>query len=337
MDDANQEGVFELGDLPLQGGAVLPDARLSWKAHGALSPERDNVILYPTSFSVHHGDVEWLIGRDGVLDPTRWFVVQVDMFGNGLSSSPSNNPAYPMLLSMGDNVLAQKRLLEEQFGVTRLACVYGWSMGAQQAYHWGAMFPDMVERIIVNCGSARTAPHNKVFLDGLMALLQAAPEYKGEGRFHSKPHAALRAFGRVYAGWALSQEFYRESLYREAFGVETLEQYIEQIWDGRFASRHGSDLHAHLMTWRHADISDNPQYGGDLAAALSAITARVLLMPGASDLYFRVADNAAELPHLMHAELVPIPSDWGHVAGNPQRNPADAAFLKAKVRAWLAA
>lgn len=332
-----QQGSYEVGDLPLQKGGVLQAAQLSWKAHGTMSPERDNVILYPTSFGVHHTDVEWLIGPDGVLDPARWFIVMVDMFGNGLSSSPSNNPSYPMLLSMADNIHAQRRLLADLFGVSRLACVYGWSMGAQQAYHWAALYPDMVERIVVNCGSARTASHNQVFLAGLMALLQAAPQYKGEGRFHSKPNEALRAFGRVYAGWAMSQAFYREGLYRDAFQVEALEDYLAQNWDGRFAARHGSDLHAHLMTWYHADISDNDLYHGDLTAALRAIKARVLLMPGQTDLYFRVADNALELPHLAQAMLAPIPSKWGHVAGNPQRNPADAAFLREQVRALLAA
>src|SRR5690606_25260670 len=89
------------------------------------------------------------------------------------------------------------------FGVERLACAYGWSMGAQQAYHWAALFPDAVERVIINCGSARPAPHNRVFLSSLMAVLEAAPEYLGQGRFAAHPAKALRAFGRVYAGWAL--------------------------------------------------------------------------------------------------------------------------------------
>ena len=44
-----QSGVFEAGDITLQSGAVLRNARLSWKAHGTLSPARDNVIVYPTS------------------------------------------------------------------------------------------------------------------------------------------------------------------------------------------------------------------------------------------------------------------------------------------------
>jgi homoserine O-acetyltransferase/O-succinyltransferase len=70
--------------------------------------------------------------------------------------------------------------------------------------------------------------------------------------------------------------------------------------------------------------------------ALGAITARLLLMPGETDLYFRVADNAAELPHLRAAVLRPIPSIWGHRAGNPSTHPADAAFLRDTVRTFLA-
>ena len=76
--------------------------------------------------------------------------------------------------------------------------------------------------------------------------------------------------------------------------------------------------------------------GGDLSAALRAIRARVLLLPGETDLFSSErADNVAELPHLARAELRPIPSTWGHRAGNPVQNPADQAFLRHAVRAWL--
>jgi homoserine O-acetyltransferase len=46
-----------------------------------------------------------------------------------------------------------------------------------------------------------------------------------------------------------------------------------------------------------------------------------------------VADNAAELPHLKHGRLAPIPSIWGHRAGNPVANPEDAAFIRREVHA----
>ena len=328
------EGWFALGDLALQSGATLPGARLRWKAHGTLAPGRGNVVLYPTSYGAQHPDLEWLIGPDGILDPARWFVVQVDMFANGLSSSPSNTPEWPGLVTAWDNVHAQRRLLAEQFGVARLACAYGWSMGAQQAYHWAAAFPDAVGAAIVVCGSARTAVHNQVFLAGLLAILEAAPEHEGDGRFGAEPVAALRAFGRIYAGWALSQDFYRADLHRTALGAPGLEAFL-RTWEASFTRRRAADLHAQARTWHAADISANPLYDGDLGAALAAIRARVLLLPGETDLYFRVADNAAEMARLAHAELRPIPSAWGHRAGNPAQNPADQAFLREAVRGWL--
>ncbi|WP_426958586.1 alpha/beta fold hydrolase [Muricoccus radiodurans] len=329
------QGEYRLGDLELHKGGVLPDARIVWRAHGTLSPARDNVVLYPTSYSAHHTDIEWLIGPDGVLDPTRWFVVIPNMFGNGLSTSPSNNLDWPDLVTAWDNVAAQRRLLHDLWGIDHLHAVYGWSMGAQQAYHWATAFPDQVERIIAVCGSARTATHNRIFLSSLMAVLEAAPEHLGRGRFSSDPVAAINAFGRIYAMMALSQDFYRADLHRTALGAPDLEAFLRTDWVERYARRYAADLHAQLRTWDAGDISDHPRFNGDLPAALASISARVLLMPGSTDLYFRVADNEAELRHLRRGTLRPIPSIWGHRAGNPAANPEDAAVLRKAVRRML--
>jgi homoserine O-acetyltransferase len=208
-------------------------------------------------------------------------------------------------------------------------------MGGQQAYHWAALFPDAVERAIVVCGSARTAVHNKVFLSGLLRTFEAAPEHLGNGRFSGEPRATLRAVGHIYAGWALSQDFYRENLHITAMGASDLDTYLRNDWEASFARRSAANCYAQLVTWYHGDISANPLYHGDLARALKAIKARVLLLPSETDLYFRVADNALEIAHLADAELMPIPSSWGHRAGNPAANPRDAAFLKRAVRRWL--
>ncbi|WP_431281782.1 alpha/beta fold hydrolase [Humitalea sp. 24SJ18S-53] len=322
------QGTLALGDWPLRHGGILPDARLAWRSHGTLNAARDNVVLYPTSYSAHGADIEWLVGPQGVLDPGRWFVLIPEMFGNGVSSSPSNTHNYPALVTAWDNVAAQARLLAEVFGVARLHAVYGWSMGAQQAYHWAAARPLPVSRIIAVCGSARTAVHNRIFLKSLMAVLEAAPEYDGKGGFSAPPVAALRAFGRIYATMALSQDFYRAGLH----GAGALDDYLRDEWEARYQRRHAADLLAQLRTWEAGDIAP----GGDLAAALAAIEARVLLMPGETDLYFRVADNLAEVAHLRDGRVVPIPSIWGHRAGNPATNPVDTAFLRALTRDFLA-
>jgi homoserine O-acetyltransferase/O-succinyltransferase len=330
-----QEGVLELGDLPAERGGVIRRAKLAWQTHGTLSAARDNVIVYPCSYTADHEGLSWLIGPDAVLDPTRWFIVIPDMFSNGRSSGAADTDGYPPVVTMTDNVRAQHRLLTEVFGTERVAAAYGFSMGAGQAYHWAALFPDLVERAVIVCGSARTSVHNKVFLSGLLRTLEAAPEYAGDGRFRAEPVAALRAFAHIYAGWGLSQDFYRERLHETALGAPSLAAFLKSDWEDSFAAHRAANLYAQALTWQEADISANDLYAGDLPKALASISARVLLMPSATDLYFRVADNEAELAHLKSAELAVIPSIWGHRAGNPRSSPADLAFLAAQVRFWL--
>ena len=318
------EGVFECGDLSLQKGGTLKGAKIVYKTFGTLNAARDNVIVYPTSYSAHHTDIEWLVAPEHCLDPTKYFVVIPNMFTNGLSSSPSNTKDFPNVTTF-DNVHQQRRLLKELFGVERVKMVYGWSMGAQQAYHWAALFGDAVERIVVNCGSAKTAPHNFVFLEGVRTTLLAA-RTPGEG---------IRAMGRIYAGWALSQTFYRREMWR-GLGFDSLEDFLVRSWEANFLRRDMHDLLAQLRTWQQGDISDNDLYRGDLAKALAGITAKVLLMPSATDLYFQTDDNREELPHLRHGTLAEIPTVWGHRAGNPRGIAEETAFINAQVKALLA-
>ncbi len=157
-----------------------------------------------------------------------------------------------------------------------------------------------------------------------------------DGVFTQRPVRGLRAMGRVYAGWALSQTFYREELWR-SLGASSLEDYLVTCWETNFARRDPSDLLAQFRTWQNGDISANAMYQGDLSRALAGIKARTLLMPGDHDLYFQVEDNRLEMRHLRDAELHPIPSIWGHRAGNPLTQPQDRAFIEARVRALLAA
>ena len=108
-------------------------------------------------------------------------------------------------------------------------------------------------------------------------------------------------------------------------------------WETNFARRDPADLLAQFRTWQNGDISANELYQGDCAKALAAIEAKTLLMPGDHDLYFQVDDNRLEMRHLRRGELRPIPSVWGHRAGNPRDQPEDRAFIESQLKALLAA
>eukprot|EP01037_Dinobryon_pediforme_P004232 gene4232-4283_t len=335
--------LFEAGDVVLQTGQVFPAMTLAYQIYGRLNAARDNVVVYPTSFAAQHHDTEWLVGPGGILDTDRWFVVIPNLFGNGLSSSPSNTtdrfpPSKFPAISYHDAVSVQRRLLREVFGIEQVALVYGWSMGGMQAYHWAAAFGREVQRIAVVCGSARCSPYNFVFLEAVKAALMADPAYR-DGAFAEPPVAGLRAMGRIYAGWAMSHPFFRDELWREA-GFETLEAYLAGSWDRAFTRRDANDLLAQIATWQSGDISRSARHNGDFKQAMASITADVLLMPGATDRYFDAADNEAEIPLLTSARSVtlrPILSPHGHRAGNPHSLPAEREFLRREIAAFLPA
>ncbi|MBD2462535.1 alpha/beta fold hydrolase [Oscillatoria sp. FACHB-1407] len=327
--------VYELGDVQLQSGEILPDAKLAYVTYGVLNPQKDNVIIFPTHYGGTHRSNAALIGSGRALDPDRYFIIIPNLFGNGLSSSPSHfaDPTTFSGVTLYDNIQCQFRLITEQFGIERIRLVLGWSMGAQQTYHWAALYPDRVECILPYCGSAKTSVHNGVFLEGIKAALTADATWQ-KGRYTEPPVAGLKAFGRVYAGWAYSQTFYREGLYRK-LGFETVEALL-QWWEDDHLTWDANNLLAMIWSWQHADISDNPLYQGDFVRALRSLQARAIVMPSETDLYFPPEDSAIEVSHMPNAELRVIPSVWGHAAGGPGYNAADTALIEAAIAELLA-
>jgi homoserine O-acetyltransferase/O-succinyltransferase len=330
---------FDLGDFTLESGITLRGAKLAYKTYGTLSEARDNAIVYPTWYSGRHWDNEWLIGDGMALDPGRWFIIVPNMLGNGLSSSPSNTPPpldrarFPHV-RVQDNVRAQHRLVAEHFGIERLVAVTGWSMGAGQTYQWAVSYPEMVPRILPFCGSAKTSPHNIVFLEGVKGALTADGAWR-HGWYDEQPWTGLRAAARVYAGWGFSQAFYWDELWRE-MGHTSLEDFLVDFWEGFFLDgRDANNLLTMLWTWQNGDIGQTRGFDGDTERALASIQARAIVMPAEKDLYFPPEDNAWEVERMPNAELRVIPGVWGHFAGGGV-NDTDTAFIDQGLRDLLA-
>lgn len=307
---------YFLGDITLQSKKILKNVKIAYKTYGALNDTKDNVILYPTWYSGFISDNEWLIGDGKALDPAKYFIIVVCLFGNGESTSPSNcekNGWFNMTLY--DNVVQQHRLLTEYFQIKKIKLVVGWSMGAMQTFQWACLYPEMVERIAPFCGSARTSPHNYVFLEGpksTINLNQSSKEY-------------IKSFARVYAGWGFTQKFYKKELYKN-LGFNDLEDFLQGFWESFFLKREKENLLALIWTWQHGDVSQNDIFKGDFVKALSSIKAKTLVISPENDLYFPKEDNEEEVKYISDSKLVIIPGDWGHFAGGGL-NPEDNKFI----------
>lgn len=322
---------LQFGNIPLQSGEMLRDGWLSYVQRGELNAAADNLILLPTYYGGTHEGVLPLIGAHGPLDPDRYCIVIPNLIGNGRSISPSNastnqSAGHFPRVSLYDNVKAQKRLLESRFRDAAPALVMGWSMGGMQALQWGCLYPQRVKRIMSICATARCWPHNQVFLEGVKAALTCDPAWH-DGFYQRQPVAGLKAFARVYAGWAYSQAFFRDELYTQ-LGFDNIAALLT-YWEDDHLAQDANNLLTVLESWKAADISANALYHGDFPAALGAIRAKTLIMPSTTDLYFTQQDAAWEAAQIPNAECVPLVSDWGHCAGAPGRNPLDTAQILA--------
>lgn len=318
--------IYNLGDITLQSGKQIKKAYIAYKTYGTLNNNKDNVILYPTWYSGFIKDNEWLIGKDRELNPGIYFIIVVCLFGNGQSTSPSNNNTWSNT-TLYDNVVNQHRLIKEVFGINKIKLVLGWSMGAQQTFQWASLFPDLVENILPFCGSAKTSPHNYVFLEGPKSTLMLS----------NNREESIKAFARVYSGWGFTQQFYKEKLW-ESLGFKSLENFLTGFWEYFFLQRNPENLLAMIWTWQHGDISDNNIYKGDLNKALQAIKAKCIILSPENDLYFPKEDNQIELEIMSvtnkNTQLVIIPGHWGHFAGGGL-NPDDIEFINDQIKRLL--
>jgi homoserine O-acetyltransferase len=321
--------VFHVADFELQSGVVMPDLQLAYKTYGDLNAAADNVVVLPTFYTGSHERNEGFFGSGRAIDPTKHFIVSVNLFGNGISSSPSNTPApfnaadFPDI-TLYDNIRAQYQLLTQSLGVKKIALVTGWSMAGCQSFQWAAQYPDFVTAILPFCASAKTAEHNIVFLEGVKAALQADAIYN-DGHYTETPVKGLKAFGRIYAGWAFSQTFYREQMYRLK-GFDSAEALL-QDWEQDHLDWDANDLLCKLKTWQRGDISANEMYQNDFKAALNAIKAKTIVIVCDNDLYFRTEDNQLEIEHIPNGELRIYESPWGHCVASPGNDPEFEKYL----------
>jgi homoserine O-acetyltransferase/O-succinyltransferase len=288
-------GAFDLHEFELELGGTLPAARLAYRTHGMLSEARNNVVLFPHQYSGTPASLDRWIAAGRPLDPQRWFVICPGQLGNGESSSPSNCEAPFPNLTIGDDVEAQRRLLDH-LGIERIELALGFSMGAQQAWEWGVRFPERVRRLALFAGTARTTQYGAL-------LVEAAAE--------SLRDRGLAAHARYWASTALSADLFRHDTWRAA-GFVTVDDLVERLFVDDFAGLDADNLLCQLGKWRRADVSRHTQ--GDLRAALGRISARTFVIPFSHDAVFPAGDCKAEQELVPGGELRIVESVWGHYA-----------------------
>lgn len=310
--------IASIGRLETADGGAIPDCRLAYATWGELNAAKDNAILITTWYTgTHQPWRDVYIGPGHALNPDKYFIIAVNQIGNGLSTSPHNatgeNASIGMSnfprLSIGDDVVAQERLLREKFGIESLALVTGGSMGAQQTYEWAVRFLDKVRRAAPIAGTAAMTPHCQLFNDLVTDSILSDPAFHGgEYKSNTELVQAVRRQALVWAVMGFSPAFLKHEVYKAA-GLENKEQFVAFL-EGYFTPLDPNSMLVQAAKWRYGTVADHT--GGDLAAALDRITARMFVMPIDHDMFFPVADHVAEQELIKGSELRVIADIVGH-------------------------
>jgi homoserine O-acetyltransferase/O-succinyltransferase len=169
----------DLGNYALENGQTIKDCRLAYRTFGVLNKDKSNAVLFPTWLAGTTQDLIDLgfIGPGRLADSSKYFIVAVEAFGNGVSSSPSNSKAqqhkaFPQF-SIKDMVNAQHLLLTKYMQVPRLYSVVGISMGAMMAYQWMVSYPDFLNKTVAVAGSPRLTLYDLLFWQAELGAIDA--------------------------------------------------------------------------------------------------------------------------------------------------------------------
>jgi homoserine O-acetyltransferase len=241
-----------------------------------------------------------LYGPGQPLDIARYYIILPDDLGHGKSSKPSDGlrmrfPKY----DYADMVEAQRRMLAEGLGVTRLRLIMGTSMGCMHAFVWAETHPDFAQAMMpLACLPTEIAGHNRMWRRAAVDGIRSDPAWQ-QGNYTTPPVQGLRTAVSILqiAGFA---PYYLQRAYPDRASAEA---YIVERIDRDIPTRDANDLIYQLessrtynplpnlerirapMTWVNSadDFINPPDYGIAEAAARRVPSARYVLIPNSAE------------------------------------------------------
>ena len=224
-------------DLPeplrLDCGLELYPIRVAYETYGALSPQRDNVILVchalsgdahaagfakaPPEESTRDGfgaeDRDGVTGKglgwwDGMIGPgkafdtDRFFVISTNLLGGcrGTTGPSSTDPATGRpygpdfpVITVADMVRTERAFLHA-LGIGRLAAVAGGSLGGMQAFEWAILFPDQVDAVVSIASTHALQPQGVAWNSIARDAIMRDPAWQG-GHYYGTGRAPEAGMG----------------------------------------------------------------------------------------------------------------------------------------------
>lgn len=328
----------QLGDLRLESGAVIPNARMTYITHGTLNAERSNAILSIHGLRGNREAQSFLAGPGRALDTTKYFVIQPDTLGvasvdPNATTSPTRsgmNMSFPRF-TIRDMVQAEYRLITECLTIRHLVAVTGISMGGNGALQWAVSYPDFMDAVIPVVPMARASSQTAFIWELARQAIMLDPKWRdGDYPADDPPRRGTGVGINIQNAFGFSPESLSE-MYGDRAAVDRFVATSSEQLGNTTQARDWV-----YRTWAIVDhdIAAAPPFNGDLRAAARSIKARLLLIPNCFDqLHTPGAGGVMELAaNAPDAKIVDIDDILGH-SGNS--SPRGVTVITAEVQSLL--
>lgn len=333
----------------LESGTTLSPVTLAYETYGQLNEARRNAILicHALSGSAHaagyHAEEDrkpgwWddCIGPGKAFDTNRFFVICSNVLGSCYGSSGPKEinlltgKPYGLnfpVVTIGDMVRAQKRLVDH-FGIERLLCVAGGSMGGMQVLEWAARYPQRLHAAIPLASTPHHSPMLIAFSEVGRQAIYADPawnngDYYGQKKKPDAGLAVARMVGHItyLSEDSMKDKFGRRLQSQEKYGYEfetefEIESYLK--YNGNNFTRY-FDANSYLYVTKAMDYFDLSLPTGSLMAAFANSEHLKFLVVSFTSDWLYPSYHSKELVSALTAAgidvtYLDIKSSWGHDA-----------------------
>jgi homoserine O-acetyltransferase/O-succinyltransferase len=319
---AQEQKSADIGDFKLVSGEVLRDCRIGYRTFGKINGDRSNIVVFPTWAGGTTDELKANVGAGKLISDADYYVILIDALSNGVSSSPSNSKAQPHMhfpkITVRDMVNTQHELLTKTLGIQHVKAVMGISMGGMQTFQWMVSYPDFMDKAIPIVGSPHVAPYDVVFWRLNIDSIEGSAGWN-HGDYAENPAKVVHfEIGELILQTPAE---YNRTHTREQVLAALTKAETDKAEDANNTIRQSEAMMA-------LNVSD--AFGGSMEKAAGAVKARIFVVVSKQD-HTVTPQPARDFAHLLHAPLLELESDCGHLATGcegPKLATAVADFLK---------
>ncbi len=153
--------------VQLEQGGLLPKVQIAYHTYGELNEAKDNVVWVCHALTANSDAVDWwpnvIGGAAGKITPDNHFIVCANVLGScyGTTNPRAINPQTGEVYALDfprftvRDVVKLHDLLRIYLGVNKIALCIGGSFGGHQVLEYAAMYPDVIDSILVLATSAK--------------------------------------------------------------------------------------------------------------------------------------------------------------------------------------